>query len=179
MSNTEQVSPSLKYTVPFTSAVNAALMRATMAERMEPTEIIQRATINSLIQNGYLDEPEASRIRLFWRLVDQAVAAAQKICRDGAFSSSITLDAIHICMKDSEWLEGYKLYVRDDIFKNGNPEKGPINREIGFRIRAGIGGVVEKGTDGKTKTVKVLGEIIQSYTPMADYDHAAFGPKNV
>src|ERR1700733_688762 len=100
MSNTERTSPTLKHTVPFTPMANAALMRAAMAERMEPTEVIQRATINSLIENGYLDETEASRIRLFWRLVDQAVAAAQKICRDGAFKRSITLDAIHMCMKD-------------------------------------------------------------------------------
>lgn len=178
MSSTEQVSPAFKYTVPFTAAANTALARAAAVERMEPTEIIQRATINSLIQSGYLDETEANRIRLFWRLVDQTVAAAQQICREGGFSSSITLDAIRRCMKDSTWLDGYKVYVKDDIFKNGNPEKGPINREIGFRIRAGIGGVVEKNADGKAKTVKVLGEIIQSYTPMADYDRAAFVPTN-
>lgn len=178
MSSTEQISTPFKYTVPFAAATNAALTRAAADERMEPTEIIQRATINSLIQSGYLDKTEADRIRLFWRLVDQTVAAAQQICREGKFSSSITLDAIRRCMKDPAWLDGYKVYVKDDIFKNGNPEKGPINREIGFRIRAGIGGIVEKNTDGKTKTVKVLGEIIQSYTPMAAYDQAAFPPKS-
>lgn len=175
MSNTEKVSPTFRYTVPFTAAVNTALMRACATERMEPTEIIQRAIVNSLIQSGYLDETESNRIRLFWRLVDQTVAAAQQICREGGFSASITLDAIHRCMKDPAWLDGYKAYVKDDIFKSGNPEKGRINREIGFRIRAGIDGVVDKDADGKAKTVKVLGEIIQSYTPMADYDRASFG----
>ena len=34
-------------------------------------------------------------------------------------------------MKDEKWLDGYRRYVKDNIFKNGNPEKGPINREIG------------------------------------------------
>jgi hypothetical protein len=168
-----------KYTVPFSSAAHHGLMLAAKAERMEPTEIIQRATINSLIASGYIDETAAERIRLFWRLVDQTVVAAQRICRDGKFERSITLDAIHECMKDQAWLDGYKVYVKDDIFKNGNPEKGPINREIGFRVRAGIGGVTEKGADGKPKTEKVLGEIIQSYTPMADYDRGTFGPQTV
>jgi hypothetical protein len=167
-----------KYTVPFTAAANNGLLMAAKKERMEPTEIIQRATIRSLIAEGFINETDADRIKLFWRLVDQTVIAAQKICHDGGFSSSITLDAIRQCMKDPAWLEGYKLYVKDDIFKNGNPEKGPINREIGWRIRAGIDGVTEKGADGKAKTTKVLGEIIQSYTPMADYDRVAFGPKN-
>ena len=173
----EQPAAPFKYTVPFTAAANGGLMLAAKAERMEPTEIIQRATIRSLIASGYIKEEDADRIKLFWHLVDQTVAAAQDICRKGGFSSSITLDAIHQCMADPAWLDGYKTYVRDDIFKNGNPEKGPINREIGFRIRAGIEGVTERGPDGKAKTVKVLGEIIQSYTPMADYDRATFGPK--
>jgi len=175
----------IKYTIPFTSVVNAALLRAAAAERMEPTEIVQRATINSLIKDGFIEEEDADRIKLFWALVDRAVQAAQDICRTGRFASSITLDAIHDCMQDParladqpyNWTDGYRAYVRDDIYKNGNPEKGPINREIGFRIRAGIGGEVEKGDDKKPKTTKVLGEIIQSYTPMADFDRVTFKPQ--
>jgi hypothetical protein len=175
----------IKYTVPFTSAVNAALLRAAAAQRMEPTEIIQRATTNSLIEDGFIEKADADRIKLFWALVDRAVTAAQNICRANRFKSSITLDAIHDCMKDPaklngqpyNWTDGYRAYVQDDIYKNGNPEKGPINREIGFRIRAGIGGLVEKGDDGKSKTTKVLGEIIQSYTPMADFDQETFKPQ--
>ena len=166
----------IKYTVPFTSPVNAALLAAASAERKEPTEIIQRATINYLIEKGHLPKVEADRIKLFWQLVDQTVEAAQQLCRDGKFAPSITLDAIRVCMNDPKWVAGYRTYVRDDIYKNGNPEKGPINREIGFRIRAGIGGKVQMTAEGKAATAKVLGEIIQSYTPMADYDRQAFGP---
>lgn len=175
----EQVVSSFKYTVSFTSVANIGLMLAAKTKRMEPTEIIQHATIESLIEDGYIGKTDADRIKLFWHLVDQTVAAAQGICREGGFSSSITLDAIHECMKDPAWLDGYRVYVKDDIFKNGNPEKGPINREIGFRIRAGIDGVTEIGADGKAKTIKVLGEIIQSYTAMTDYDRQTFGPKTI
>jgi hypothetical protein len=164
-----------KYTVPFNAAANSGLLRAAKAERMEPTEIIQRATIKSLIEAGFIEKDDAERISLFWRLVDQTVTAAQELCRKGKFSSSITLDAIHICMADPKWVAGYCEYVKDDIFKNGNPEKGPINREIGFRIRSGIGGVTEK-KDGKSVSTKVLGEIIQSFTPIVDYDRESFGP---
>lgn len=175
MSN--NLSAPVKYTVPFVPEANKALKLAASAAGMEPIEFIQRATINSLIKDGYIDKAEAARITLYWRTVDQVVSAAQALCGDGKFSSSITLDAIHECMTDPTWLEGYKVLVKDDIFKNGNPEKGPINREIGFRVRAGIGGVTVKDENNKPKTVKVLGEIIQSYTPMAKYDDVKFGPK--
>ena len=189
MSNTPtslEVTPHLvKYSVPFAAAANAGLIRAAEALRMEPTEVIQRATLRFLIDDDFIDKPAADRIKLFWALVDQTVTAAQDICRRGEFDASITLNAIKMCMKNAArldgfkctWVEGYRTYIGDDIFKNGKPAKGPINREIGFRIRAGIGGETEKGPDGKAKTVKVLGEIIQSFTPMADYDRAAFGPK--
>jgi hypothetical protein len=175
----------VKYTIPVSSVVNEALLRAAAEARMEPTEIIQRATINSLIQAGFIKKVDADRIELFWALVDRTVKAAQHICRANRFKSSITLDAIHDCLKDTahlpgrdfNWTEGYRAYVGDNIYKNGNPEKGPINREIGFRIRAGIGGIVDKGDDQKPKTAKVLGEIIQSYTPMLDFDRVTFKPR--
>lgn len=166
----------VKYTVPFTAPVNASLLAAASVERKEPTEIIQRATTSYLIEKGYMPKEEAERIKLYWWLVDKTVLAAQRLCGNGEFASSITLDAIHVCMKDQKWIDGYRTYVGDDIYKNGNPEKGPINREVGFRIRAGIGGEVRKTAEGKAATVKVLGEIIQSYTPMADYDRKTFGP---
>lgn len=181
----QQTKAQAKHSIPVSLAVNDAILRAAAEQRMEPTEIILRAIISNLIENGYLDEANAERIRLYWALVDRAVKAAQDICIAGRFESSITLDAIHDCMRDTEklpnlpytWVDGYRTYVKDDIFKNGNPEKGPINREIGFRIRAGIGGRVEMGENKKPKTVKVLGEIIQSYTPMKDFDRVAFKPQ--
>jgi hypothetical protein len=174
-----KLEPTFKYTVPFTADANNGLLHAAEKSRMEPTEIIQRATIKFLITEGHIKEPEATHFRLFWEIVDQCVLAAQDICSVGKFESSITLDAIEVCMKDTAWLDKYRTYVKDDIFKSGNPRKGPINREIGFRIRAGIGGITEKGADGKAKTAKVLGKIIQSYTPMSDYDRAAFGPRAI
>src|SRR5260370_42352780 len=96
-----QPAPQIKYTIPFSSIVNAALLRAAAAGRMEPTEIIQRATINSLIEDGFLDKADADRIKLFWALVDRTVQAAQDICGAGRFAPSLTLVAIHVCMKDS------------------------------------------------------------------------------
>ncbi len=176
---------STKLTVPFTEAVFAALLCAAEALRLEPTEIIQRATINLLIAGGFIAKDDAERIMLFRAVVDRAVTAAQELCKAGRFACSIALDAIHVCLEDSAlldgqpytWGEGYRVLVGDDIYKNGNPEKGPVNREIGFRVRRGIGGIVEKDENGKPKTTKVLGEIIQSYTPIADFDRAAFGPR--
>ena len=45
-----------------------------------------------------------------------------------------------------------------------------MNREIGYAVRAGNVGNVQQ-VDGKAPLTKVVGEIIQSYTPMNDYDH--------
>src|SRR5271166_2880079 len=108
-----------KYTVPFSSVVNAALLRAAAAERMEPTEIIQRATIDRLMEDDFIEKVDADRLKLFRALIDRAVQAAQEICVSGRFASSITLDAIHKCMNDPSqlpgqpynWTDGYKAYV--------------------------------------------------------------------
>src|SRR4051794_40155452 len=127
----EEVEPTYKYTVPFTAAANKGLLLAAEKERMEPIEIIQRATIKYLIAQDSINETDAARFKLLWEIVDQCVLAAQEICRAGGFKSSITLDAIRACMNHPVWLDRYKAYVEDDIFKSGNPRKGPINREIG------------------------------------------------
>ena len=94
-----QLGTQIKHTVPFTSPVNAALLQAAAAARVEPTEIIQRATINKLIEDGFIEKTDADRIKLFWALVDRVTTAAQNICLDDRFSSSVTLDAIHDCME--------------------------------------------------------------------------------
>ncbi len=96
-------------------------------------------------------------------------------CRQGDFSSSLTADIFEVCAKDEEWAERYRFYVQDDIYKSGNPRKGPINREIGYRIRAAIGAEVEKDAKGATAMKKVTGLIIQSYTPFTSYDAARVG----
>lgn len=112
-------------------------------------------------------------MQLMWRLVERAVEEAKRICREGGFTSAITRDAIDACLADEEWRSGYREFVKDDIYKNGNPLKGLINREIGFRIRAGIGGTIIKGDNGKPAVAKVLGSIIQSYTPMQGFEKTA------
>ena len=173
---TDTSTTAIRVTVPFAPAVYDGLKRGAEQDRRELTEYIQRAVIEHLMEKGLLEKAEEDRIRLMWKLVDQAVAAAQKICREGGFTAAITLNAIQACMKDPNWVSGYREFVQDDIYKNGNPRKGVINREIGFRIRAGIGGETVKGADGKNASAKVLGEIVQTYTPMADFDRAQFGP---
>jgi hypothetical protein len=106
--------------------------------------------------------------------VARAVEVATQRCRAGLFASSITADTFHACAAEPAWAADYRAYVGDDIYKNGNPLKGGINREIGFRVRQAIGGEVMKDDAGRPVVAKVLGEVIQSYTPMADYDRSRF-----
>ncbi|NUB45201.1 hypothetical protein GEU84_012445 [Fertoebacter nigrum] len=133
---------------------------------------IQKILTRHVIKTGSIDKADAARIVLLFSLVERAVQQARLICRNGGFSRDITLHAIMACLADVRWTADYRTYVQDDIYKNGNPLKGRINRDIGFRIREGIGAVVET-TDGKVVPVKVLGSIIQSYSPMASFDPAA------
>jgi hypothetical protein len=155
------------------TSVYEALQTEARNNRRDFYEHIQRILAKHVIKTKSISEEEAAMIEIMWRLVDQAVAAAKAICREGKFDEDITLRAIQLVKKDPQWVERYAAYVQDDIYKNGNPRKGPINREIGFRIREGIGGTVMKGPEGKSATKKVLGEIIQSYTPMASFDTEA------
>ena len=163
-SNTTKVSMTLR-----TSVYNALQEEAQKA-RMDFYDHMQRVLTEHVISTGSLPAEEAEMSRLFYSLVDRAVAAAKAICREGKFDEDITLRAIKRAKEDQTWTEDYAAYVQDDIYRTGNPRKGPINREIGFCIRAGIGGTVMKGPDGKSINKKVTGEIIQSYTPMASFD---------
>jgi hypothetical protein len=153
--------------------VYEALEKEARNYRRDFYEHIQRILAEHVIETKSLPEQDAVTIKLTWRLVDQAVDAAKAICREGKFDEDVTLRAIQRAKEDPQWIEAYTAYVRDDIYKSGNPRKGPINREIGFRIREGIGGTVSKGPEGKPTTKKVLGEIIQSYTPMVSFDPEA------
>jgi hypothetical protein len=179
MSNaTEPLPLSGKITVPLAASYERALLLAASTTHRELSDIVLRALVEWLIANGFLKGAEADLSRLTFAVVDEAVAAAQSICRAGGFDEAITLRAIQACCKNPEWLRNYGAIVGpDNIWKTGVQAKGNINREIGFRIRAGIGGVTVKLADGKTNATKrVTGEIIQSYTPMASYDDVTFGP---
>jgi hypothetical protein len=171
-------SKAVKISIPLPSSVHEALKREASTIPRDLTEHIQRILAVHVIKGKMIDQVEADRLQLFWSLVERAVEIAQKICRDGGFSSAITLNAIKACVEDEKWAADYKKVVQDDIYKHGNPHKGPINREIGWQIRAGIGGKVITGPNGKAATVKVLGEIIQSYTPMESFDPEAVRIKN-
>jgi hypothetical protein len=58
-------------------------------------------------------------------------------------------------------------YVRENLYKHGNPRKNSINKEIGSCIRKAIGGQVTKSSDGKPIKIPVLGSVIQSYTEVS------------
>ena len=103
------------------------------------------------------------------RLVDQAVETARELCRTGQFDSALTLNTFRRCKEDPTWLSDYTTYVGGAIYENGNRRKQEINREIGLRIRAGIGGTVQTDGGRQSAKVPVADEIIQSYTPLAGY----------
>jgi hypothetical protein len=168
-----------KISVPLPPAAERALQKAALETSREPSDIILRELVRWLIEHGFLTGQDADNSRMIFELVDDAVAAAQAICRAGGFDEAITLHAIQACCKQPAWLKKYAALVggQENVYKSGVPAKGNVNRELGFRIRAGIGGVTVKLADGKTNATKrVTGEIIQSYTPMAAYAQDRFGP---
>ncbi len=102
-------------------------------------------------------------------LVQRAVETARRICREGGFGPDITNKTFHACMEDKRWAADYECYVKDNPYKHGNPRKRQINKEIGFRIREGIGGQVTKLSNGKPAKTAVVGSIIQTFTPMESF----------
>ena len=162
-----------KLSMTLRTSVYKALQVEAQQHRRELHEHIQRVLAEHVIAEDTIDSVDAERLKLMWSLVDRAVKRAKELCRNGEFGSDITLKTFKHCTEDPEWVDDYAKFVKDDIFKHGNPRKGPINREIGFRIRAGIGGTVVIGSDGKPAIIRVSGEVIQRYTPMESYNPEA------
>lgn len=147
-------------------AMLSALHEDAAACGRDTTEHAERILVEYLI-NGHLIDPLAGyKKRVFWYLTECAVYEALELCRGGKRSRTITLDAIRVCTRDHVWASLYRFYVGDDIFKHGLPAKGEINREFGWKIKRAVGGEVEKDANGKPVNQKVLGEIIQSFTPL-------------
>ena len=148
------------------AAIHRALQQTMAAQGCEASLIVQRALVPYLSDEGFFPEEAKRRFELFWKLVGHVVRKAQEIAKDGSFPESVTLDAINAAMKDDWWVDGYRDYIGTDIFRTGVAEKGPLNREIGFRVKEALGAQVRKDPSGKTANTKVLGSVIQSYTPL-------------
>jgi hypothetical protein len=161
-----------KLSIRLDSEIHAALVRDAGENKRELGEHVQRILTEYALGRDLLSLEKARDLALFASLVSRAVAAAIRICRDGKFGPDITLKAIEACMADPSWAADYEALVRDNPYKHGNPRKASINKEIGYRIREAINGVVVKTAEGKPAKVAVNGAIIQSYTPMSDFDKA-------
>lgn len=170
MAATPQVDKVSKHTLTLPDGVYGALSASAKRLGLEPNELIQDLIVERVIADRTLDEATTKQIQAYKWLVSEAVKRAVQQCRDGAFSPSLTADVFEACAEDQEWAAQYRFYVQDDIYKNGNPRKGPINREIGYRIRAAVGAEVEKDDKGATVMKKVTGLVIQSYTPFTSCD---------
>ena len=157
-------STTLSVSVP--AAIYRAVQQAMASQACEASLIVQHALVLYLGNKGFLPEEEKRRFELFWKLVEHVVKKAREIAKDGIFPETVTLDAINAALKDDWWVTGYRDYIGTDIFRTGVPEKGPLNREIGFRVKEALGAQVRKDPGGKTANTKVLGSVIQSYTPL-------------
>ena len=159
-----------KFSQSVPAPVHAGLEKKARELGQDSHEYIQRVLTQHVIDQHAIVDDVAKRLQLTWRVVDQCVEVARQICRDGHFSAHITLEAIQQCTRDLNWLEDYARCIEDDVYKHGNPLKGPINRAIGAQIRAAIGGMVKKDSNGKPVMKRVLGEIIQGYTLFDAFD---------
>lgn len=167
---TPQLDKVSKHTITLPDGVYKALEASAATQGLEPNVLIQDLIVEHVISASTLDDGTPKQIQAYKWLVARAVESARERCREGAFSPSLTADIFKACAEDPEWAAKYRFYVQDDIFKSGNPRKGPINREIGYRIRHAIGAEVEKDAKGTTVLKKVVGHVIQSYTPFASFD---------
>lgn len=171
--SSERETGTTKVSVVLTDPIRGALTREAEDLGRDLPEHLQRVLAEHVLRNKLIPDDEAQRLRKLWSMTERVGEEAKKICRDGGFTSGITLSAIHACMKDPAWVEDYRTWVKDDIYKHGNPLKKLINPGFGARVKAAIKGRVEKDDENKARTVKVAGEIIQSYTPMIGFDPKA------
>jgi hypothetical protein len=165
-----QVDKVTKHTITLPDGVYKALEASAERQGLEPNDLIQDLIVEHVTVAGTLDTTTQEQILAFKWLVAKAVEYAKDECREDRFRPSLTADTFKACTEDPEWAARYRFYVQDDIFKNGNPRKGPINRAIGNRIRQAIGAEIEKDSKGASALKKVLGMVIQSYTPFTSYD---------
>jgi hypothetical protein len=163
----------VKLSLRLDSRIHTAIRDDGRARGREVVEHIQRILAEYAINLKLVDTTTTTEVELFWSLVDRAVETARTICRNGGFTPDITHVTFLECMRDVRWAADYESYVKDNPYKHGNPRKSPINKEIGFRIREGIGGTVAKSSDGKPIKTAVVGSIIQSFTPMKAFDSKA------
>jgi hypothetical protein len=166
-------SQAVKLSLRLDARIHTAIQKDGRAKGREIVEHIQRILAEYAIHLKLVDDAVTKEFEMFWSLVDRAVETARRICRDGGFATDITHKAFLECMKDKQWAADYESYVKDNPYKHGNPRKRQINKEIGFRIREGIGGQVAKSSDGKPAKTPVVGSIIQSYTPMKSFNNDA------
>jgi hypothetical protein len=159
-----------KHTITLPDGVYGALERSAAKKGVDTNVLMQDIIIDHVIASGTLDQTTQEQIQASKWLVAHAVEYAKEQCRRGKFSPSLTAETFKACADDEEWAAKYRFFVQDDIYKNGNPRKGPINREIGYRIRQAVGADVQKDENGKPVLKKVLGSVIQSYTPFTSFD---------
>ncbi len=169
MSTLANAHATAKHTLTLLDPLYDALKLSAAKLGLEPNEVIVSLIAEHTIKDGTLDDYTAKRFLMGRELIEQVVEVARRRCREGQFAPTITLDAIQECTDDPAWIAKYRDYVEDDVFKHGNPLKA-INREFGFRIRAAIGGSVQKDADKKPINVKVAGKIIQSFTLMEAFN---------
>ncbi len=156
----------IKLSMSLDATVAEALALEARDKGTEMTHLIQRVLGDHAADAGFMPEDQSARLRAFWWLVDTAKARAQEIVAASGPHADITARACAACEADPVWLERYEGYIGGPARAIGNPEKGPVNREIGFRIREVLDAEVLK-KDGKSVNQKVAGSIIQSFTPFA------------
>lgn len=172
MTEKPQMEKVSKHTLTLADGVYAAVLKSAELVLLDPMDFIRDLVVERVIADGTLDEATTKQVQAYRWLVAEAVASAKQVCKAGNFSPSLTADVFAGLSKRKDWADQYEFYIQDNMFKSGNPRKGPINREIGYRIRAAIGAVVEKDEAGATVMKKVTGNVIQSYTPFVSFDPA-------
>ena len=114
-----------------------------------------------MVAAGLIEPEESERHAIMWDLVRRATIKAREI----GFRTDLTPVTLEACMNDAKWAADYEKFVGDNPYKHGNPEKQRINQELGAAIAKEAGARGDM-TNGKAKTIKVAGHIIQGYTAL-------------
>lgn len=158
----------MKLALTLTPDFAEALINSAVQANLDPSIHATRIIEDFLMNQPDMVSEDARRDAILARsLIDRAVQKALEIVETQGFRRSITFDTIQAVSAIPDWINDYRLLVRDDPYKTGNPRKHSINQNLGYYIKRELGATSALNAVGKPENIKVKGSIIQSYTPLA------------
>jgi hypothetical protein len=165
MKGTKMPEQKTRISLSILSPVYEALELEARDQTLDVVDLAERILEEHALAGSFMNADDKGDVRMYRSLIQRVINAASSLVEKDGFCDSITADTVAFCMTNAEWRADYSKYIGGDAYKNGNPKKQNINPSFGYWIKKTLG-AKSKMKNGKPENRKVLGSIIQSYTPL-------------